>query len=197
MRSGFPRSSTSRRGLTIPEILVGGTLGLIVSGVCLFLMVSLGRFGLTITTKAELQQMAGTAINRMAADARLASVASVGTAEHVLGLVKLIDLDAQGHKVWDGRPTLYYWRPSERILKCKSCDESHRRLDPLTLARLLQPGNGSETRVASGVTFFRAQLAGTPNAPEQPLTIELELTQETDRVQKVRLQKSIYLRNAP
>lgn len=204
------------RGYTLLEVLVAMVLGLLVLALGLALYQFSVKEWSRLSTRIELQQMAATVLNRLAADARDSTPGGVselpeGTA---LGLVRLEDVGSDGVQIWEERLIVYSWSASERKLwrrnrpnedpkgkgpKLKLKKNHPGKLPPPLMKLVAGERSDTDQLVASDVILFQADLAGDPETPAQPLTVRIGLEKAIlhARPERFELERDVFLRNSP
>jgi len=189
-----------RKAFTLMEILVAaGLLGLLLLGFLLFLLPTLKVMG-RASAQTEVQQQALLAFERIDRELRTSGSTAVGVfSQSLVGagqwpglcLTPLQGVDGQGQPNWAPRMLAFWWDSSEQRLMVKTWPPKNppsfaqepvlsrpARLTAIEFHDLVHGLNGSERRLASGVTAFDVVHGGTGSALVAPLTLQIELQRQ-------------------
>lgn len=207
---------SGRRGQSLLEVMVAMVLGLLILGLGLALYQFSVREWSRLSSRAELQQMAAMALNRIAGDARDSAPGGVSEVPDgsCLGLVRLQDVGSDRSQIWEEQLVLYTWSASEGILwrrlrategkqgkgpPLKLTKNHPTRLPPPLVRLVASEPDGEQVCVARGVVAFEARLAGAVDSPAQPLSLSITLEKPIlhARPERFELTRNVYLRNSP
>lgn len=105
-------------GFTLPEIIIGSVLMLLLLGLMFSFLVPAMRASVRVSQRTEIQQEAVCALNRLTGDLRLSSAGGIsyfatgttpGGGPVYLGIMRIADVDAQGHQIWEQALYVYCW----------------------------------------------------------------------------------------
>ncbi len=192
---------TDRRALTLIEILVAATLLTLVTTLFLWFLVPTLRYTSRGTARADIQQMAILAGNKILADVKNSDIAGISihprsaadpSGPVVLALIPIDDVDPEGRRIWKPSVVVYYWERSSGHLFRKEwppVPPGALSVDPLPTNRpsqlatvdlltLATSTNGSERSIAGDVVHFDIRHTGSGTTLGQPLTFEISIEQK-------------------
>ena len=185
------------RAVTLPEVLLAGTLGLLITGLTLQVMSAFFRGTATLTVSNQLQEQAAVALGRMGADSRRSASAGVRLGAERVGLCGLEEVDSRGRQIWDRACTVYYRRGSELLRRVEDQPDwlafRPNVLSPEQLNQIVLAGKGNS--LCTGVQAFQLSLAGA-DQKGSPLTVRLQIVQRlADRSITFEIHRDFCLRN--
>lgn len=199
MRFGYPVSAT-RKGLTLPELLVALGLSLLATVIAFLLFNLFWRAGADISTKAQLQQLASVAMERIALDGRPSALPGVTVGEGVLALVRLADLEPNGLQRWD-QTVVVYQKRGQLMLRQEVQEPSlppylPTRLSADLLKTIVQQSGG--TCLSDCLDSFQAGFSGSEGSSQTlQVTFGMSRSLRSGRRCQLELSRDFYLRNAP
>jgi len=192
--------SNGRAGLSLVELLVTVALMGMLGTLFVWFLVPSMRISGQQSARAELQQQAVLAVNRIAAV--LQTTASAGISRRAsepvtVAAVPLLNVDNQGRQQWATNMTLFYWdKPGERLFE-KVWEQGWAPPDltfdpgrPVTatpgqLLAIIDSANGGARSLARGVSRFAVTGAAGDATLTMPLNVTLELQRTTSQRREV------------
>ncbi|MBI3927350.1 MAG: type II secretion system protein [Armatimonadetes bacterium] len=215
MRSGYTKYSWNNGGLSLIEVLVAAALSLMLLGLFWTFLVPAFGYYVRGAARAELQQSALVAGEKVVADLRRSapggiSIRSAGTdSPTVLAVHPLETVTADGTQVWSDQLTIYFWWASDGRLWAKKWppgppeagfsvqSDKPIRVDEATLLEVAQERNGTETMLAENVARFEVVDAAPEPGISRPVTLTLEFEKETSSgPQRLTVSQDVFLRNS-
>lgn len=191
--------SRGRRGLSLLELLVAVALMGMLGTLFVWFLVPSMRISGQQSARAELQQQAVLAVNRVASVLQTTAAAGISrrASEPVaVAAVPLVNVDNQGRQQWATNLTVVYWdKPGERLYEkvweqgwsppSLSFDPSR----PATatagqLLAIIDSPNGGARSLATGVGLFSVTGAAGDATLTMPLNVTLELRRQTSQRQE-------------
>lgn len=185
-------------GFSLLELLVAVALMGMLGTLFVWFLVPSMRISGQQSARAELQQQAVLAVNRVAAVLQTTAAAGVSrrASEPVtVAAVPLVNVDSQGRQQWATNMTLFYWdKPGERL--CEKVWEQGWSPPALTfdpgrpatatagqLLAIIDSANGGPRSLARGVKTFSVTGAAGDATLTMPLNVTLELQRTTSQRQ--------------
>lgn len=190
----------TRKGLTLPELLVGLVLSLLATLIAFQLFNLFWRVGADIATKAQLQQMASVAMERIALDGRPSAIPGVTVGDGVLAFVRLADLEPNGLQRWEQTVVIYQKR-GPLMLRREVQEPSlpphlPSRLSADLLKTIVQQSGG--TCLSDCLDSFQARFTGSEGSAQTLLvTFGMSRLLRSGRRCQLELSRDFYMRNAP
>lgn len=206
-----------RRGMSLLETLLAGTLLTMVMGLVLSFLVPTFRNSSRGGLRVEMQQQASISMERLVIDLEHGAPASVSIlpapagSNEVSGVAvqRMEGYTSSGSQLWETQLIVYYWLPKTQTLKREIWNNGMKPALPVTLldyhpARItrqdlidiINDGSAPESTLARGVTKFSVEYPAPPL--QQPYRIQLTLDRSPLGQQvpeTLTLDRSITLRN--
>lgn len=153
-----------RRGMSLIEILVAGALMLGLTTLVLSVLYPSFRASSRSASRVEMQQQAALVMERLLLDLEPAALASVSVHPEGISIQQLDGVTGTGLQVWKRGLIVYalqgstlvreLWPPSPPALPVALVDAYPTRITSADLAAIVASNNGTERKLATGVTQF-------------------------------------------
>jgi hypothetical protein len=202
-----------QRGLTVIEALIAVLLASLLFSLVFQLIVPVFRRTSERSVRVEIQQKAAITMTKLVNDLQSTSISGVSigpeaspTEASALALHPLLDIDADGNRVYNPfflvyaydptQNSLYRWKSDGTAVGASASDSKAVRLEPGQVRALGQMAVAQGRAVSSDVTEFEFTHSGNENVV-QPFTarIRLEKDQGPEHLRRFELSRDIYLPN--
>ncbi len=205
--------SNVRTGFTLVEVMVAGSVALLLLGLLVRFLVPAMRYTAEGNIRVDMQQQALIALNQMTAELQRSAPSGISfraTAPVALGIVAIDDIDGAGRPVWDNQALVYHFDSTSQTLVKETYPPANPDLGktflisrptdftPNELANLAGTANGSEKTLARGVIGFLVGDSDPTPGLQPPIVLELQLEKEVPHTAKrasVTMTRRVFLRN--